>query len=72
VSITAVAECQVCVYYCRTYYKVLCGGARGMLCERRVARIRGAREGACEEKCEPNPKTQTRTKLRRCVFMFIT
>ena len=29
---------------------------RGILCERRVARRRGACEGACEEECEPNPK----------------
>jgi hypothetical protein len=31
------------------------------LCERRVARRRGACEGACEEECEPIPKPTPKT-----------
>ena len=42
-----------------------------ILCERRVARRRGASEGAsegaCEEQCEPNPKPRPKPEpLRRC------
>jgi hypothetical protein len=35
---------------------------KGILCERRVARRRGACEGACEEECEPNPKPRPTPK----------